>query len=543
MIAVPILMGYALNLTETTETDYRATGDVVNVTPLLQNGVGYSYAHADILDINTKMLQGTTRIIPNYKTVNQIISSYPTYHTNNVNTTYPSGYSDVLTTLVNLYEVFIYNPSNGSMNIVVNYNNGGVAATQSYSNVYSVYYEGGTVYVKSYVNVGGWFVDQTTVGIVNDAFRIDYSHSGSYSANVDRMYTLTSGTGYYADISSGFFMNHFGIVGDPSIPDSYKNSNLTNLDLPANPKNVLLTMDLGSLSGDFTIEVGAKRILMDCTIDGGGLIHWEAYRFLTDGGGTRGSKICDLYYDNSRASNTYQFFADDSGFEFRYVGDWPTIIGPANYYLKYQYDWSDFSNGSLNIANIGIRGIGPRMRVDDSEYRAFEYPIIQNCTYDPSQFKTIPSTTISNPTIYGDSITFGGITYAVKDGNITLGSHEIPVKGLVLSSIPTVGGYDNKIGNTVVSTTATPSTITFNGTWSASISTSSMEYYTYTHTEWNAGKFAWDGMDQNFLIVGLITCLGVFVALGIYARKSRSGGIIPLMIVVGGAAMVFFVML
>ena len=125
-----------------------------------------------------------------------------------------------------------------------------------------------------------------------------------------------------------------------------------------------------------------------------------------------------------------------------------------------------------------------------------------------------------------------------------VGTHQIPVKGLVMSSIPNgAGTYDNKIGNTIVSTTATPSTITFNGVWSASISTQSMESYTYTKTEWIAGEFAWDGMDQNFLIVGLITCLGAFVALGIYARRTRSGGIIPLMIVTGCAAAVFFIMI
>jgi hypothetical protein len=115
---------------------------------------------------------------------------------------------------------------------------------------------------------------------------------------------------------------------------------------------------------------------------------------------------------------------------------------------------------------------------------------------------------------------------------------------LVLSSILNEDGdYDNMIGGTIISTSATPSTITFNGTWSGSITTQSMESFTYTKPEWNAGSFAWDGMDQNFLIVGLVTCLGVFVALGIYAKKRGSGGIIPLMIAVGCAAMVFYIML
>jgi hypothetical protein len=182
-------------------------------------------------------------------------------------------------------------------------------------------------------------------------------------------------------------------------------------------------------------------------------------------------------------------------------------------------------------------------RVDAAEFKAFEYPIIEDMTYSPAAFKTNPSTTINDPVSYGPSFEFGGNTYNVKKGNITMGNHDIPVKGLVLSSVPNPeGGYDNKIGNTVISTTAAPSAITFNGKWSASITTTAQEEYEVTKTEWKAGSFAWDGMDQNFLMVGLLASLGAFIALGIYARRSRAT-IWPLLIVCGGAALLFFVML
>ena len=185
----------------------------------------------------------------------------------------------------------------------------------------------------------------------------------------------------------------------------------------------------------------------------------------------------------------------------------------------------------------------PTMRVDAAEYRAMEYQIINGRTYSPADFKTNPSTTIDNIQIYGSSLDFGGNTYTVSKGSITLGTHQIPVKGLVLSSVPnSSGGYDNKIGDTVISTTAAPSAITFNGKWSASISTIGQEQYEYTKTEWIAGGFAWNGMDQSFLMVGLITSLGVFIALGIYARRSRAS-VWPLMLVCGGAAALFFIML
>lgn len=98
------------------------------------------------------------------------------------------------------------------------------------------------------------------------------------------------------------------------------------------------------------------------------------------------------------------------------------------------------------------------------------------------------------------------------------------------------------INNVVVSTTPEPSTITFNGKWSLSIITTSQEQYEYTKTEWIAGSFAWDGIDHNFLMVGMLTCLGVFIALGIYGRRSGAK-VLPLMLVCGGAALLFFVML
>ena len=84
--------------------------------------------------------------------------------------------------------------------------------------------------------------------------------------------------------------------------------------------------------------------------------------------------------------------------------------------------------------------------------------------------------------------------------------------------------------------------MTFVGKWAADITTSSMAASTYTKTEWTPGQFGWDGIDTNFLIVGMFTSLAAFIGLGIYARK-HGGGVIPLMIVCGGAAVLFFTMI
>ena len=183
------------------------------------------------------------------------------------------------------------------------------------------------------------------------------------------------------------------------------------------------------------------------------------------------------------------------------------------------------------------------MRLDSAYYRAFEYDIIKDRTYSPAELKSNPTTTMKNITYYGASIEFGGNSYTVgADGNIMLGTHKTSLNGITFDSVPVPVGYENRINGTVISVTSEPSTIKFNGDWSASIETTAQTATTYTKTEWNAGQFAWDGIDTNFLIVGLITCLGVFVALGIYVRKSGKG-MIPLLIVCGCCAGLFFCMI
>jgi hypothetical protein len=272
-------------------------------------------------------------------------------------------------------------------------------------------------------------------------------------------------------------------------------------------------------------------------------VHWGLYRGHSSGNYlVFNEKITDLYYDPARSSNTYQLNFGIKSCEFRYIGDWPTIIGPANYYLTYDYPYMFDVYDELVDVSIGSNS--PKMRVDSAEYRAFEYPIINNVSYNPSDFRTNPSTTINNIESYGDSIVFGGNTYNITNGNIMLGTHKIPIRGIVLDSVPSEDSitWDNRINGTVVSVTAEPSTIQFNGKWGASISTAANVAVTNTKTEWNAGSFAWDGIDQNFLMVGLITCLGVFIGLGIYARKTGKG-LVPLMVVCGCAAGLFFCMI
>ena len=545
ILAVPIMIGYGMNLEPTVVTEYLADNDQVNTTQLLQNGTVPNYLHADAYQINTSFSYpgvGTADLIPSYYGISSTVSSYclRVFHYknqswNNVNQNIDYPY---------FYEQFDYDPANNSHSITVYGLVGGVETLlYTFNNIHSIcYYKDTGDYTISYYTGTGYNVQyyslngQLTKLILN-----------TISGKSD-VYISSYRDGYYADIAAGFYFE-----GEP---------NKWRIDLPEGSKSAVLTINLDSITAStyrilFTSAFNNYTTLEKTTT--GGVVSWK---YIFNGTPT------ELYYNPNISNNTYQIYFDisktseDSTYKyfkldttFKYVGSWPTVIGKANYYKEYSFtqnthlslsspdatlDHIDFIsyNNSNNLGN------SPIMRMDDVYLRGFDLPAIVNNTYDPASFKNNPLTTIKNINLYGSSIVFGGNTYTVDStGNITLGTHEIPVDNLKLESTPTTGGYENKINGYVVSVTANPSTITFYGSWRATVVTDSQSVNTYNHTEWKVGQFAWDGIDQNFLIVGLITSLAAFLGLGIYARKSNSKGVIPLMIVCGGAAALFFVML
>ena len=81
IVACPILLGYALNLEETTVTDYRPTDDSVNVTPLLQNGTEWSYADADPTQLNSfEYTVVGSKFIPYYNQISSVKTTTPLHH-------------------------------------------------------------------------------------------------------------------------------------------------------------------------------------------------------------------------------------------------------------------------------------------------------------------------------------------------------------------------------------------------------------------------------------------------------------------------------
>ena len=542
VIAVPILLGYAFNLSETTESGYKVTGESVNVTPLLQNGTGYTYTHTDFYKLNTDMYLGNAKIIPRYNKISSASSSYPLGQAIYYNQSW-SGASQGIGQKY-FYEEFIFDPATNSFTTGIYGTVGGVETLlRTITNLHTFYYDRDTgKYEYSYYTSPLSLLYGSGTG---DLTRMEFT---TVTGNVQVVKVAAYDPLRFADFSAGFYMD---------LESSISYVNYINTPLS---KSILFTVNLDSITNatyelDFYIGNHFKLVK---TTDVGGNVNWKLQEYSDP------SNSIDLFYDPSRSDNTYQFNAIvekttesnttkyyDLNIEAYYVGGWPTVIGKANYYnsavLETDYTTlisvPDYTFDKITLVT-STNNKTPTMRLDDALSKSYEYPIIANQSYTPSNYKNNPATTITNITKYGQSLEFGGNTYNVADGKITLNGHNIPVNDLVFLSVPNDGGtYDNKIGNTLISTSAAPSTIKFNGNWSANVSTQSMESYTYSKTEWHVGEFGWDGVDQNFPIVGLITCLGTFVALGIYARKSRSGGVIPLMIVTGCAAMVFFIML
>lgn len=552
ILAVPILLGYALNLSEVTETDYKPDGESVNVTQLLQNDTGYSYTYADLYSLNTSFTQGVQKasIQPLYN-VSNAKTSFKMFQLNLNPGQFPAD-RNTLSTYAYYYVQSNYSGSGDYLYLqVFNPNSDDIMLTVT--RVHTVLWDRLTSKLDyTYYNSSSpdtLMSQSVTISNHESTFRLisggsNYNSPGYQQVVWDRAGWAEINT--YADYSKGYRFN--GLISN--VMDSIIVNNSIHLSLPDHTRNALMTIDLGSITDanyTFNINVSDRFHPTDFigvvkTTDSDG-VHWGLYRGHSSGNYiVFNEKITDLYYDSARTSNTYQLNFGIKSCEFRYVGDWPSIIGPANYYLTYDYPYMFDVYDELVDVSIGSNS--PKMRVDSAEYRAFEYPIINNVSYNPSDFKTNPSTEIKDIIFYGESLVFGGNTYTVTNGNIMIGTHKVPVNGMVLDSVPTPNAitWNNRINGTVVSVTAEPSNIQFNGKWGATISTIGNVATTYTKTEWVAGEFAWNGIDTNFLIVGLITSLGVFIALGIYARRSGKA-LIPLLIVCGGAIALFICMI
>ena len=249
----------------------------------------------------------------------------------------------------------------------------------------------------------------------------------------------------------------------------------------------------------------------------------------------------------SSTGNVYQFVFDLDGVGAYYIGDWSDQIGRAQYYqhIDMPYEYADDSDPrvteiyGLNLQDTLAAGLSLVYRVDFAHARNSSYDVATDVSWDPNSL--LLDDTASYRISFGDgaignSISWGGETYKITDGKITVGTIKYNVKDLVLDSRYLDGTRTNYINGRQISTG--DNVLQLGGSWSITVNLSELKHSTEKITEWTPGKFAWNGVDQSFALMGLITCAAVFVGLGMYG--ARSGAKVgKLMIICGAAAFVF----
>ena len=562
IVAAPILMGYAMALDQ-----YQATGfkdsDYTNVTPLIQNSDTYDLSEANAYSLNSDVfyVSGNLNANHDYETPH----FYPKYKH------YSSAVSPIVKSDLKIRSL----PWDGLTMFDTYYIQGAIVGSPNYDHnnyVRATLYDD-NLHVIDVIDGFRYYSYTRTTGVLNYAVYDIYSSYYRYgeATGVNEVYIEKIGTGswqvyswwdasdwtdsyrssnkFFADLSQGYTLDIWNGDFNAGKLQTWRPGNYV--------EDFIITVDLKTLLPSWNSTFGMSFYYDDPdnpvedgvlgSISGFSIKRWynnEVYLM-----GQDSSLESQLIFDPNSDNNVYQIKVMKTGIEVRYVGAWPTQIAPANYYRVWKQDFAtpidpQYSiecgvfNGTMNQSGV--------IRFDAATYRSYTYKVTEDLTYDPTTIISNDNlvTKIQAVTKTGSSITFGGNTYTTSNGDLMLGTHKIPLNGIKFETVLNEDyTYDNRINGTTVSTTAAPSTITFNGKWVVNVASSELTTYNYTKTEWKVGEFGWNGIDTNFLIVGLITCLAVFIGLGIYARKSRSGGIIPLMIITGCAAAVFFIML
>ena len=531
VVAVPILLGYGLNIETTDEPIWVTDGKPINASNYLIDTFDSqksSWTSADIYQMNSNVFEKDA-MIDTYPVYESTTTADSPIKLNQSYETWTTSFT-ISNTDYSLSEMLVkggYNTSN-YIDVTLDYGNG---TTETFTHVKEFRWQwNGTrndvsIYYYSPGNIGNK-IERFVVS--PPAIVCTAAVTGTVNGwiwNVD-----TVGTNANIDVTKGYRLNtDVSQVPNPSA--------LTSITYATQARSFLMTFDLNTIT--------ANNYLLDI------LTHDHLYlkKTVTDGVvdwsfkcGQSTADWTQLYYNSASSSNTYQLYLDGShGVEMRYTGVWSDVIGPAEPLITYPFSYP-VDNGDTIGSVIGVIGHTPVMRIDQAILSAYKFNVMEDAVYDPAAFRTNPSTIVTNLVYTGDSLTFGGITYPVTKGNITLGQHSVSINNMVFSSVPVANGYENTINGAVVSVTAEPSTITFTGQWRMDVNTYAQKQDIRSVTKWEPGKFAWDGVDTNFKMAGLLSSLGAFIALAIYGRRSGAK-VLPLLLVCGGAAFMFILMI
>lgn len=229
------------------------------------------------------------------------------------------------------------------------------------------------------------------------------------------------------------------------------------------------------------------------------------------------------------------------------VNEWPTLGASPTTYNSVEVDYTDLD--PFLYVKLQSTTAEVSYRVDYCEIVAGYYPSIKNKTFSPAYLYPDQSAivTIKSVAVYGDALRIVlspqfNLSYPVTDGKITVNDTVMSVRGLQIKWIVDENGKWSVYFNneTAISGVNNPYPVSFRGEWSLTASLSSLSQQTSTHMEWQPGQFAFD--KEDFVACGLIVVGACLVGLGMYGGRSGTKMGILLM-VCGGGALVYLTLI
>lgn len=532
LVATPILLGYAMAFEDVTRTNYSAS-ETKNVTDLLYNDTTYAAVQLDSYALNSNVLINagfSDAVFPVYTSVGSAASTVP-YETKSVTSGTTLTLSDYL-----------------GFTLVDSLNLGQVSATITLDDSTSTTY---ALYSLHYSAETGILEGAYAYGISDYTFSITNAVSVSFlqSASVYCIPTISNAS-TYANLVDGWVVPELSEYYSEElyyyIPGSTSGSHSDDMILSMNLGGFLGTLTYNVLYEYNNTTVAVPLVITSAMVEENSV---PVGHTLTVQYGSQDAQTLYMKqtvgFTPSSDSNWYQLRVTPETVALYYVADLPSTFGAAYPYDSVTWDnTTDYDRYSVFAITLPL-DYTIEYRGDMSIERGFAYPVMSDVDYKPADLSGDSSEVrINNVSRYGSSIEWGGVSYTVTDGAIYVDGHKIQLTktNLILRTIYEDSVYTNTINGYDVSTTSAAPTMTLGGMWDCTVQSITLEGTTETTTEWQAGEFAWNGIDESFALVGLMTCVAVFIGLGMYGRRSGAK-VGTLMVICGCAAFVFLALM
>lgn len=247
-------------------------------------------------------------------------------------------------------------------------------------------------------------------------------------------------------------------------------------------------------------------------------------------------------FNLSQASDLMVKFGVDA-IEISVIDSWPAMHSEPTVYRSVSVDRqyrSEIFAINADVQDYNDTYDRYSFRVDSADVFAGSYPATEDATLDISKLfaGNVPyMLDLKSIGIYGNSISIGPVDYPVTDGSITVDGKSYRLLDLKISVTPGDGDYIVSFNGTDVSRSVSFPLVTFGGVWSLSVIGWLIEPITTMSFDWIPGK--WSFWDSNAVpIVGIITAIGIFIALAL-CRPFSGSKILMLTLICGGAGIIF----